>query len=213
MAGFFAGVSNTPISTIIFVSEMTNSYHLLLPSLLVCVVCYLISRRWTIFANQIQSKVESPAHAGDFFVDIMEAIHVQDLMDSVREVKTISKDMSFDTFKTFFCEYHQHHFPMVDQQNHLVRICSINDVRGELFGTDDHDNLRMESFGTQEIITTSPADDLNSVLHKFTIKNLDSLPVVADDDSQVLIGMLNRREVISYYNTKVRELKGPNDSD
>ncbi|MBL6972547.1 MAG: chloride channel protein, partial [Desulfobacterales bacterium] len=38
MAGFFTAVSNTPISTIIFVSEMTNSYHLLLPSLLVCSV-------------------------------------------------------------------------------------------------------------------------------------------------------------------------------
>ena len=50
MAGFFTAVSNTPISTIIFVSEMTNSYHLLLPSLLVCSVAYLISQRWTIFS-------------------------------------------------------------------------------------------------------------------------------------------------------------------
>ncbi len=32
MAGFFSAVSNAPISTIIFVSEMTNSYELLLPS-------------------------------------------------------------------------------------------------------------------------------------------------------------------------------------
>ena len=52
MAGFFAGVSNTPISTIIFVSEMTNSYHLLLPSLLVCSLSYLASRRWTIFTTR-----------------------------------------------------------------------------------------------------------------------------------------------------------------
>ena len=48
MAGFFTVVSNTPISTIIFVSEMTNSYHLLLPSLLVCSVSYLGSKKWTI---------------------------------------------------------------------------------------------------------------------------------------------------------------------
>jgi len=45
MAGFFSVVSNAPISTIIFVSEMTNSYHLLLPSLLVCSLGYLLSRR------------------------------------------------------------------------------------------------------------------------------------------------------------------------
>ena len=207
MAGFFAGVSNTPISTIIFVSEMTNSYHLLLPSLLVCVVCYLTSRRWTIFHNQIQRKVESPAHAGDFFVDILEAIHVRDLMDSVRKVKTISQDMTFDDFKTFFCEHHQHHFPMVDSEDRLIRICSINDVRGRFFSTDDDDNVCMDCFGTEDIITTHPSDDLNSVLHKFTIKNLDSLPVVEEDGSNILLGMLNRREVIDFYNARVREMK------
>src|SRR6056297_2156542 len=60
MAGFFTSVSNTPISTIIFVSEMTNSYHLLLPSLLVCSVCYLLSQKFTIYENQVKSRVDSP---------------------------------------------------------------------------------------------------------------------------------------------------------
>ena len=87
MAGFFTAVSNTPISTIIFVSEMTNSYHLLLPSLAVCSVAYLVSQRWTIFHRQVKSRLDSPAHAGDFFVDILQTIKVKDLMDQVREVR------------------------------------------------------------------------------------------------------------------------------
>jgi len=132
---------------------------------------------------------------------------VRDLMDSVRKVQTITVDMTFDDFKTFFCEHHQHYFPMVDRQNRLVRICSIEDIRGEFFSTDCDDMACMEKFGTEEIITTTPADDLNSVLHKFTIKNIDSLPVVQDDDNNILIGMLNRREVIGFYNAKVREMK------
>ena len=58
MAGFFTAVSNTPISTIIFVSEMTNSYHLLLPSLLVCSVAYLASQRWTIYVKQVKNRID-----------------------------------------------------------------------------------------------------------------------------------------------------------
>jgi CIC family chloride channel protein len=211
MAGFFAGVSNTPISTIIFVSEMTNSYHLLLPSLLVCAVSYLISRKWTIFHNQVKSKIDSPAHAGDFFVDIMESIHVNDLIDRVRKVKTINVDMTFDDFKTFFCDHYQQYFPMVDDTNRLVRICSVEDLRGEFFSTTDTDGVCMHRFGTNEIITTAPSDDLNSVLHKFTMKNIDSLPVVQDDDASILIGMLNRRDVIGFYNAKVAEMKRQKD--
>ncbi len=53
----------------------------------------------------------------------------------------------------------------------------------------------------------SLAQDLNSLLKKFTVKNIDSLPVVADDDPGELIGMLNRREVIAYYNDRVQKMK------
>ena len=98
MAGFFTAVSNTPISTIIFVSEMTNSYHLLLPSLLVCSVAYLASKRWTIFDRQVKRKIESPAHAGEFFVDILQAIRVKDLMHHVKKVTMIPQGMPFLEF-------------------------------------------------------------------------------------------------------------------
>lgn len=64
MAGFFTGVSNTPISTIIFISEMSNSYELLLPSLLVCSLTYLLSKRWTIYTSQVDGPVDSPSMKG-----------------------------------------------------------------------------------------------------------------------------------------------------
>lgn len=41
----------------------------------------------------------------------------------------------------------------------------------------------------------------------FLVKNIDSLPVVADEDHRDLIGLLNRREVIAYYNERVQEMK------
>ena len=98
MAGFFTAVSNTPISTIIFVSEMTNSYHLLLPSLLVCSVSYLAAKKWTIYKRQVKSKIDSPAHAGDFFVDILQAIRVKDLMHLIKKVEVIPREMTFRDF-------------------------------------------------------------------------------------------------------------------
>ncbi|MFO7687782.1 MAG: chloride channel protein [Desulfobacterales bacterium] len=207
MAGFFTAVSNTPISTIIFVSEMTNSYHLLLPSLAVCSVTYLVARRWTIFHRQVKSRVDSPAHAGEFFVDLLQAIRVGDLMDQVKKVQLIPQDMTFADFKNYFSRTEQHYFPVMDQDQRLVSIFSINDVRGVLFSQEIEELVVMKDIGSSDIIFTTPAEDLNSVLQKFTIKNIDSLPVVADDDHGKLIGMLGRREVISFYNRKVQGIK------
>ena len=207
MAGFFTAVSNTPISTIIFVSEMTNSYHLLLPSLLVCSVAYLAARRWTIFDRQVQSKVDSPAHAGDFFVDILQSIHVKDLVSLMKEVTLIPQDMPFVKFKRTFSETKQHYFPVVNEETRLVGIFSINDIRGVLFSPEIEHLVVMKDVGTSEIILTTPEEDLNAVLKKFTTRNIDSLPVVRADDHGILLGMLNRREVISFYNQKVEEMK------
>jgi CIC family chloride channel protein len=213
MAGFFTAVSNTPISTIIFVSEMTNSYHLLLPSLLVCSVAYLASRRWTIFSRQVQSKVDSPAHAGDFFVDILQSIRVSDLMPRIRNVTLIPQEMRFLEFKRTFSETRQHYFPVVDENQRLVGIFSVNDIRGVLFSPDIEHLVVMKDVGRSDIIVTTPEEDLNTVLKKFTTRNIDSLPVVRADDHGILLGMLNRREVISFYNQQVGEMKSRRRAD
>ncbi len=207
MAGFFTAVSNTPISTIIFVSEMTNSYHLLLPSLLVCSVAYLASQRWTIYVKQVKSKLESPAHAGEFFVDILQSFRVADLMHLVKKVDLIPEDMSFDDFKDYFAETKQHYFPVMDDHRRLAGIFSSTDIRGVLFSDGIGQLVRMRDICTSDIIVTSPSQDLNTVLSKFTLKNIDSLPVVRDDDHAELIGMINRREVIAFYNEKIGEMK------
>jgi CIC family chloride channel protein len=207
MAGFFTAVSNTPISTIIFVSEMTNSYHLLLPSLAVCSVSYLAARKWTIFHRQVKSRIDSPVHAGEFFVDILQSIRVCDLMDRVKKVQLIPQDMTFSDFKTYFSRSEQHYFPVMDQDQRLVSIFSINDVRGVLFSQEIEELVVMKDIGTSEIIVATPSEDLSSVLQKFTVKNIDSLPVVADGDHSQLIGMLGRREVISFYNQQVQAIK------
>lgn len=207
MAGFFTSVSNTPISTIIFVSEMTNSYHLLLPSLLVCSVAYLVSQRWTIFHNQVKNKIASPAHAGDFFVDVLQTIRVKDLMPLVKKVQLIPQNMLFRDFKRYFAETKQHYFPVMDDRKRLIGIFSSTDIRAVLFSPEIEPLVVVRDICTFDIITTNPAEDLNAVLRKFTTKNIDSIPVVHESDRGILIGMLNRREVIAYYNERIQAMK------
>lgn len=207
MAGFFTAVSNTPISTIIFVSEMTNSYHLLLPSLLVCSVAYLACQRWTIYEKQVKSKIESPAHAGEFFVDILQNYRIKDLMSLVQRVKLIPQDMTFMEFKKYFSETKQHYFPVMDEHKRMIGIFSSTDIRSVLFSVGLEKLILMKDLASTDVIVTTPEDDLNSVMQKFTIKNIDSLPVVRDDDHGVLIGMINRRGVIGFYNDEIKQIK------
>jgi CIC family chloride channel protein len=205
MAGFFTAVSNTPISTIIFVSEMTNSYHLLLPSLLVCMLCYVFSQRFTIYKEQVKNRAASAAHAGEFFVNILESYRVKDLEASIKHVYTISESMIFSEFKDFYAQTDQHYFPVVNEQGKLSGIFSSNDFRSVIFSPEIEDLVLVNDIANKNIISTTLSEDLHVVMNKFTRKNIDSLPVVAEDDPGELLGMLRRREVIAFYNQKVEQ--------
>ncbi len=207
MAGFFTAVSNAPISTIIFVSEMTNSYQLLLPSFLVCLLCYYFSQKWSIYEEQVQNKAASPAHAGEFFTDILQSYRVKDLHEHIRQVVTVPESMHFSQFKDFFCQTNQEYFPVVDEKGQLTGIFSNTDFRSVLFSPEIEELVVVKDIATSDIISTTPSEDLHTVMNKFTRKNLESIPVVKENDPYNLLGMLRRKEVISFYNQKVDEIQ------
>jgi CIC family chloride channel protein len=62
MGGFFAAAAKTPFSTLIIVSEMTGSYHLLLPAIWVCILSFMLSDEHSLFRSQVENRAASPAH-------------------------------------------------------------------------------------------------------------------------------------------------------
>lgn len=207
MAGFFAAASNTPISTIIFISEMTNSYHLLLPSLLVCSVCYLLAQRWTIFENQVKSRIDSPAHAGEFMMDILQTLKVQDIRHLIKEVRVVNEDMSFSDFKKIFSSTKQHYFPVINSQGEFTGIFSSTDIREVIFTMHLEDLVVMKDIMISDLISTTMTEDLNTTLLKLTQKNIDALPVVDEKDPKYLLGLIYRRDIISFYNQHLGKIQ------
>ncbi len=207
MAGFFTAVSNTPISTIIFVSEMTNSYHLLLPSLLVCSICYLISQKWTIYKKQVKNKAGSPAHAGEFMMDILQTIQIKDLMHRIKKVQCVDETMTFSEFKKFFASTKQHYFPVINKDNRFIGIFSSTDIREVIFTTHLEDLIVMNDIMTLDVITITPTDHLDAALLHVTEKNIDALPVVQEDDDGLLIGLIYRRDMIAHYNEHIKKMQ------
>lgn len=207
MAGFFSAVSNTPISTIIFISEMTNSYHLLLPSLMVCSVCYLLCKKWTIFENQVKSRIDSPAHAGEFMMDILQTIKVGNLKHLIKEVRCVNEDMSFSEFKKIFTATKQHYFPVMNNNGNLSGIFSSTDVREVIFTTHIEELVVMKDIMISDLIRTNPEEDINTVLQKLTLKNIDALPVMEEEGSKKLVGLIYRRDIISHYNRHIKKIR------
>jgi CIC family chloride channel protein len=60
MAGFFAAAAKTPFSTLVIVCELTGDFGLIAPALAVCVGCFLLSGRDSLFDSQPTHRTDEP---------------------------------------------------------------------------------------------------------------------------------------------------------
>jgi CIC family chloride channel protein len=207
MAGFFAGCARAPFSTILMVTEMTGDYKLLLPTMWVSAICFLLGQRWTIYHKQLPNRLSSPAHRGDFIVDFLEGIMVQDVYRSDATIRRISEAASLDEIVHTLAETSQRYFPVVDKENDMIGIFSAEDVRSYLFNDAIWQVANAGDVMVDQVVTVTPEDDLNTALTHFTALNVDELPVVASDAPGQLLGMVRRKECIAAYNRRLMEHK------
>lgn len=80
MAGVLAASLRTPLAAIVMVTEMTGSYGLIVPLMLVSVVAYGLGHRWGVYKEQVKSPEDSPAHAGDSMRSWLESVPVGTLV-------------------------------------------------------------------------------------------------------------------------------------
>ncbi len=205
MAGFFAAAAKTPISTLIMVSEMTGSYELLLPSMWVCALAYLGSRRWTIFHEQVGSRLDSPAHRGDFIFDVLQGMTIRDALDvRLRKFVSVPLDMPLDQVVRLAAETHQTSFPVVDGDGKYWGLFNFDDVRQFLYDSD------VGAFAVAHDLAVAGEDalasdmDLAAAIEHFASGRYEELPVV---DNGEVIGLLRRRDVIAAYNSRLMELR------
>jgi CIC family chloride channel protein len=209
MGGFFAGVAKVPLTAILMVCEMSGSYDLLVPLMLVSIVnVALLSSRHTLYEEQVGAMIDSPAHQGDFIIDVLEQLHVRDVIDPRRKLDIVPEDMPLDKILHLAASSENTYFPVVDREERLVGIFSLRDLRAVLTGNRDGRLVLATDLATQPVLTVTPDDDLHTALRRFTRKNIEDIPVVDPLEPRRVIGMLSRRHLISAYHDRVSELQG-----
>lgn len=207
MGGFFAGVAHTPIAATIIVCEMTGSYSLLAPLVLVSVVHMILARRWTIYESQVEGLVDSPAHAGEFVVDVLERMQVMEVYDRERAIASVSQNATLrkalDIVSTAVGSY----FPVVDGDGKLVGIFSLSDIRRIMLETGVQDLVIAKDFMVERVATVQPEDDLNTALTRLNEYSIHEIPVVAESDPREVIGMLSRNQIGAAYHKRLQQLR------
>ena len=198
MGGFFAGVAKVPIASIIMACEMSSSYTLLVPLMLVSSISYMLLRGYSLYEKQLISRLASPAHVTEFSRGLLETFLVREAV-RMREVCRIPEEMPFGQLIRTMGNSQEIYFPVVNREGKMTGILSINDVREFMFEESIHQLILARDVATPNVERVLWNDTLQQALDKMAALKVDELPVVHEEARDEIVTMITKRDIINYY--------------
>lgn len=193
MGGVLAASMRVPLAAVVMVAEMTGSYRLIVPLMLVCAAAYVIGRRWGLNREQVPTAAQSPVHAADAVIRILESSRVRDHLEANWPYVLAPQTPLADIVR-LIQPGAQPIFAVVDGG----RLCGVVTLPGLERSALDRSLARTVlavDIMTEGVPTLAPEDDLYHALEVFRHGNLHVLPVVSEDRGGRWLGMLTRASV------------------
>ncbi|MBN1158096.1 MAG: chloride channel protein [Bacteroidales bacterium] len=211
MAGFFSAAANTPLSTIIMVSELTGNYELLMPSMWVCTLSFLLARRWSIYQSQVLGKHESQAHFGEYAYDILGSITVREAYSKNRKFGSVPEDMSLRDILVKFRNTSQRLFPVVGRDGRLIGTLNIEDV-ARMPDKEIISDIKAKDVMHKKMLKVSPNETIDDTQHIMIANHVGEMIVVDDyEDSGKILGMIAASDIFRAYNRKLNIMRWGSD--
>ncbi len=208
MGGLVAGTTRAPITAIIIVFELTNDYHIILPLMITCIMSMIISSklsRESIYTLKLVLRNIGLKEGME--TNIMESIYVKDVYR--KEFESILITDNFSQIVNRIIRGKEADFPVVDSEGHVSGMISIHDIKDFLYERESLQNLLIAGdIFNPEFETISPDDNCQNALDKLRKYSFDGLPVVADNNSRKIIGVIWRKDIQDAYDREIerREL-------
>ncbi len=203
MAGFFAATAKTPLSVIILVAEITGNYELIVPSMWVVAISFLLSSRYSIEHYQVKNRAHSNIHKYEYIKDVLENIKVGDLIQ--KKFAYVDSSTKLSKIYDILSRTKQTDIPVLDKDNHVIGIITLHVLKSILGENELADFLVAEDIANKDVITATPDENLNQILHKIGFKEINTIPVV-DKDGKIQ-GIITRKDIIKAYNEATEALE------
>ncbi|NCP77773.1 MAG: CBS domain-containing protein, partial [Desulfuromonadales bacterium] len=180
---------------------------LLAPLMLVCVVAMLTRRKNSIYEKQLPGRFDSPAHLGDYVIDVLEGLTVADLADKGRAPVLVPGGMTLPNILNLISTAKGAYYPVVNQQGLMTGIFSVTDIRRILNEDIPPGLIIAQDLATQTVLTALPDEPLPQVMKRLTLRNLDEIPVVDPAEPRRVLYMLSRRSLLARYAEQIEKTR------
>ncbi|MBN8702130.1 MAG: chloride channel protein [Bacteroidetes bacterium] len=195
MGAFYAGVANAPIAGIIMVCEMTGTYVLLPPLIIVSIFTFILSKKISIYKNQLPNRFASPAHFWDMRLDVLEKIYFSNKKDELRNIAVVKDSDLLSSLLDMSVKIAASDFVVVTNSNEFAGMISLRkvNVAAEVL---KNETVTINNFIDKNIVALDVTEKLSAGLKTMMQHDYDKIPVA---DNKQFVGYLRSRDIFNTY--------------
>ncbi|MGI6572220.1 MAG: chloride channel protein [Fermentimonas sp.] len=196
MAGVMTGVMHAPLTGTFLIAELTGGYDLFLPLMIVSVVSYgtiLIFEKHSIYAKRLAKRGELITHHKDKAV--LTFLKIEDLLE--KDIPTVTPEMTLGEVVKVISTSSRNIFPVVNDNNVLMGLVMMNDIRNIMFRPELYDRFTVQKFMVGAPARININSNMEEVMDTFENTKAWNLPVV--DNQGVYQGILSQSSVFNSY--------------
>lgn len=203
MAGLMAGVMQAPLTAIFLIAEITGGYVLLMPLIITSAASFATIRifePYSIYTKRIAQQGALLTHDSDHAV--LTLLKTENLIE--RNFSKVRISQSLGELADIIAHSKRNIFPVVDSNNILQGIISLDDVREVMFDTSLYSKRNAYSFMKAAPEYVYADESMESVMKKFEYTGAWNLPVV--DENKCYIGFVSKSKIFSAYREQLQQV-------
>ncbi|SFH20873.1 chloride channel protein [Pontibacter chinhatensis] len=200
MASVFACIMNAPVTAIFLVAEITQSYQLFVPLMLVCAVSYFLKYYIeNLSRNVVQPKGQSKALRVDRI--LLNQLNIKQLVEDGGTA--VTEDAAFREVVESFAKSNKGVLQVLDEKGMLKGIITLNDFRQRLGDTSNYDTIQARDLMHPPEAVVEIDEPAAEVLDKFDTHKLWSLPVVRKGKFK---GFISKSRLLTQYRKELTKV-------
>jgi len=203
MSAMVAGTTHAPITAFLVIFEMTGDYKLILPLMLCSILASFVAsviKKDSIYTMKLTRRGVDLSQGME--VSIMQATKVRDVMNHY--MLMLNESMGFNDLLQKVINANEAYYYVIDGEGKYQGSFNVHDVKEVL----NEQSLAGLVVAKDLVpISVSPSIEMDATLaqcmRKFSIYEMEELPVVDNENNNKLIGKVGRRDIINVYNREI----------
>ncbi|MCE1188519.1 MAG: chloride channel protein [Ignavibacteria bacterium] len=199
MAAVISGIVRAPLTAIFLIAEITGSYGLFVPLMVVSAVSYFTSRFFephTIYTKSLAE--EGFGDPADKDENIISRINLNDLLEL--DFLPVAPNLTLRAFIRQVLQSKRNIFPVIDEQKHLLGVIYLDEIREHLLNTELYDMVLTSDIMKKPMYVISNQFNVNEIFHMFYESNLWNIPVV---ENCKYVGFVSKSRIFEHYRNEL----------